>query len=331
MTTAKNPYLVLGITPDLAKKVSVGDLNTLVEKHYRALGKSAHPDRRGEKSTARFREIREAYEALLDPETKKYWLADLKTRKTIERGKARLAELENQLETERQRSGLVLEQIFQLWSVLSSDQAVLKEDTFGPKVVSIFPSHPVSLLIMDTIGASMSARRLRDALTADWLMRQTTAKLTYELIVSNRGQCLCRQSLVKVFFKREDELPQGTRPRWIIRRGGNNPHYYWRPVGDREPLVNHRLIGSLVNTEVFGGQGKKETSLEQLVPKLPGPEDFERVRETGFPWEMFREYAHAVVPVLADRHFLVAVCSEKDKPTVFRLLGRVIQINLLET
>ena len=101
-------------------------------------------------------------------------------------------------------------------------------------------------------------------------------------------------------------------------------------MGQSELLPDCHLIGSLVDTDVFKNQGHRETSFDRLIPELPEPEDFERVRQSGFTWEMFRDYAHAVTPTISVQTHLIAICSRKDKQVAFRLLGRVNQINLLE-
>ncbi len=327
---ASNPYLVLGITSEIAKTVSAEDLDTLVKKHYQVLAKSVHPDRRGEKFTARFRQIQEAHEALVDSETKEHWLADLKTMRTNERGKIRLMELEGQLGTECRKSDLLADQLFRFWSLMSSGQTSLEKDSLGSRSVSIFSSQPISLLMINLLDASMSSSRARSQWVADQITRQAFSKSIYELVVSDCGRLLARQSLARFVFKQDSEIPAGLPPRWIQRRTGKNKSFYWQRIGDKKLLPNYRLIGSIEDTPVFASNRDKETKLDRLIPAQAEPEDYQRVRQNGFSWTMFREYAHAISPVVSVDRQVVAVCSESDGQTVFRLLGKVNQINLLE-
>ncbi|MFH1170655.1 MAG: J domain-containing protein [Candidatus Vogelbacteria bacterium] len=317
--TVKNPYLILGITSDIAKAVSAEDLDTLAKQHYRVLAKSFHPDRRGEKFTARFRQIQEAHEVLLDPGEKEHWLADLKTKKANERGSVQLAKLNGQLETESQRGVLLAEQLFRFWSAMLSDQTI-----------SIFSSRPLSLLMINLTDSSMLEKRMKSQWAADKISRQAFSRSCYELVVGDQGRSLTRQSLVRLAFDKESEIPIGLPAQWVQRRKGKNKSFYWQRVGDKELLANYRLIGSLEDTPIFGTSGDKETRLDRLIPAQAEPEDYRRVRATGFPWAMFREYAHAVSPTITLSGQVVAVCSEPDGQTVFRLMGRVNQINLLE-
>ena len=332
----KNPYLILGITSDIAKTTSADDLDTLVKQHYRVLAKSTHPDRRGEKSTARFRQIQEAYEVLLNQEAREHWLAELKAKKTQAINRARLAELELALQNEEEKSRLLADQLFRFWSLLPSSQTILNQESKRPTVASIFSSQPLSLLIYDFMEEKLLSRRppvnVTEMSARDKVFQTRLGSVCgYELMVREAGRSLKRQTLVRVYFKYKSEVPRDVEPRWIVGRGAPNRSYYWQPVGDPKTLSNYRLIGSLTNTPVFARRGNRETDLENLIPTLPGPEDFKRARESGFPWAMFRDYAHAISPMIALRDYLVAICLGANDETVFHILGRVNQIHLLES
>ena len=114
--TRKNPFEILGVTPEIAGRLGERDLFALVKSMYRTLLKVYHPDRQRStdpktiaRDAARAVELNLAFESLnldKDPESFRYYHRTYSGR--INRGlRKKVAELENQLKAGRERQNLL--------------------------------------------------------------------------------------------------------------------------------------------------------------------------------------------------------------------------------
>ena len=306
----KNPFVILGLPPDLLDSLTPHAVLILAEARYRALARFRHPDvDRSKGAERRFKQIQDAYEELQLEDRFQYWKERYLRAATLgENAREQRAQAETlaALTPGFQKVQLALSQL-----LLAPDQ---KPNSFydEEKVLTITAVNPPACRILLGKGNVFATRR----------------QFSWELVLKPDGT-MTRFRVQRRKFYVKHGVPAGVPEAWMHRHasGPTYPSTYWYRFDDTEQPFDYRLLGGVRNyAKVFEGWWNLPSSLAVDPDERPSLVDDDL--GGGIAWDDIAGNVQDLCTNVRSARALVLTRLVEGAPR-FWLLGPVTAIHLL--
>ncbi len=291
----RNPFVVLGLTPETIKGLTDEKIRALVNQVWRAQSTIHHPDKGGKEK--RFKELTTAKDQLEDPESfqeaKMFFLKPKKDQ---------LADLTKQLEETRKK-------VDDTWNTHAAFWAASLGLGIASEQYPIVNPPNMAVLVSPILEANRDARQNRDV---------ESFRLGEErrFVLKVQGGVIQKIPLKRTMIKNLNEIPAGTLAEY---RGSR----YFLSETEAKPY-EARLIGALPQ---YTGGPRAES---QFFLEAKTPEALIDVVDHGLPLNSFRPIMQNMLPFFGRYSFLLGA-FRLEKDIRFTIVGRVQNVRLLES
>lgn len=289
----QNPFKVLGLTPEIVRKLDDAILIEAVKRNYRLLSRVFHPDAGGK--SASFRELAEAYSLLDNPETFQTFKSEyLKPRKD------RLEELLVELEQAQEKLSRSTEQYRSYVKTTISLGGVPFRGNF---------------LLNDSLKKAIYSE------SSNQFTGKMEERSHFDLRVDENG--LTRTNLTFTREVETDEDRKGFYKKsdgWVRVIVGQEKTVIGWKISSKPFPIDCSLVGS-VSIDRVNDDG---LSIKRALAIQGTREDFDRARN-GYSWDFFQHLLPTLTPEVVPDSYLVGGKIVGGEINFF-LIGKVVAI-----
>lgn len=301
-----NPFRILGLVPSVFDGLDESNVSAIVRSQYRTLSVIHHPDRGGDRRV--FESIGWA-EDQLDAEKDvgrfRYWY-DMYTKPR----KDQIVALEATIQECEEKSSSVEKNLVRFWTALALGKDCQDLTTFN--IAS------TRFLVNDLLRYQLDYRVVKDSrgkgpIPVDELLNLCDS---FEFAVDSSGH------MTKVLVEKEFYDPAAGLPNAPVGWFGQKmkKHYYWKRVGEPQPLVGVRLLGTMRQRDGEFLGDRRVTGMSLISGELSS-DDFSRA-SSGYHIKYFRQYLPYVSPKIENNSWLIGARVDEEGLR-FLLLGTV--------